>query len=152
VLPELINNNIKFELDEISSLFELYNELFHLKKSPSLLEITSMAGVLHSFYTGIEKVFLIVARQIDCSSPSGSNWHRELLNQMLCENKFRSQVISPATRDQLAAYMQFRHFFRHAYSNYLAWEEMKDLWLNLQDVWASIRNEIELFAADYGEH
>ena len=150
MLLENVRSNIAFEIDEINHLFELYNDLLQVNSSPVLLEITSMASVLHSFYTGIEKIFLIIAKQVDQNTPSGKNWHTELLNQMMLENEFRAPVISGDLRDHLASYMQFRHFYRHAYSNYLAWEEMKDLWVNIISVWAVIQREIEKWSLRQG--
>ncbi len=44
---------IKFELSEIESLFDLYKEeLFELNREPNPVELTALASVLHSFYCG----------------------------------------------------------------------------------------------------
>jgi hypothetical protein len=56
VLPDRIREDIEFELGEIDLLFELYQkELFDMEESPNLVELTALAGVLHSFYNGIDK-------------------------------------------------------------------------------------------------
>ena len=46
--------------------------------------LDSVALNLHSFYSGLERLFEI-ARHIDCSVPEGETWHRDLLDQMACE-------------------------------------------------------------------
>lgn len=41
--------------------------------------LNSLALHLHSFYNGVERVFESIARQIDPTFPSGTHWHRDLL-------------------------------------------------------------------------
>jgi hypothetical protein len=58
VLPDRIREDIEFEQGEIDSLFQLYQkELLDMEKSPNKVELIAAAGVLHSFYNGIEKTF-----------------------------------------------------------------------------------------------
>jgi hypothetical protein len=45
----------------------------------------SVALNIHSFYSGLEKIFEKVASAVDGSVPQGVNWHHELLNQMALE-------------------------------------------------------------------
>lgn len=45
----------------------------------------SVALNLHSFYNGLERIFEIIARQLDPVFPSGERWHRDLLKQMTIE-------------------------------------------------------------------
>jgi hypothetical protein len=146
VLSEKVTEKIAFELEEIGSLFELYNdELSNLKQKPTLMEITAFAGILHSFYNGIEKIFLIIAGSIDKKIPENSKWHKTLLLQMARNNDSRCLVISQKMKDQLLDYLAFRHFFRHSYSFHLEWEEMEELVKSLHDVWRNFRTEILTF-------
>jgi hypothetical protein len=65
VLAKKVIQEINFELEEIENLFDLYrNELFEIKGEPNLLELTGAASVLHSFYCGIEKMFLSIAKHL----------------------------------------------------------------------------------------
>jgi hypothetical protein len=108
---------IEFELNEIDTLLELYkNELFELNREPNLVELTALAGVLHSFYSGIERIFIIIAKNTDKKLPSDLNWHKALLLQMTKENKCRKPIISSKTKEILSEYLVFRHFYRHSYS------------------------------------
>jgi hypothetical protein len=42
--------------------------------------LDSVALNLHSFYSGLEKLFELIAKHIDHSIPEGETWHRDLLN------------------------------------------------------------------------
>ncbi len=143
---EKIVKEIKFELNEIENLLDLYrDELFELNRPPNLVELTALAGVFQSFYTGIEKIFMSVARHIDKNIPQDINWHKTLLYQMTKENEFRKAVISGDTSDELLGYLGFRHFYRHSYSFRLSWSEMEHLVGKIQQTWDRFRSEIWSF-------
>lgn len=144
--PEEIIEKIEFELEEIGLLFELYkDDLFNLKPKPNIMEIIAFGGILHSFYNGIEKIFLVIARNIDKKVPDESKWHKRLLVQMTTANESRCAVLSREMKDRLLDYLAFRHFFRHTYSFHLEWEEMEDLVKSIGDVWSSFSSEISAF-------
>ena len=146
MLPEQVIEKIEFELEEIGSLFELYkNELFDLKPKPNLMELTAFAGVLHSFYNGIEKILLVIAKNLDKKVPDDSEWHKTLLLQMTTGSESRGAVLSGEMKDILLDYLAFRHFFRHTYSFRLEWEEMEDLVIALNDVRSKFSSEISGF-------
>ena len=95
MLPDRIREDIEFELGEIDLLLEMYRkELFDFEKSPNLVELTALGGVLHSFYNGIEKILLIISKNIDKAVPSDFNWHKTLIEQMTRENKHRKAVLT----------------------------------------------------------
>jgi sugar-specific transcriptional regulator TrmB len=59
-----IQKEINFELKEIEALFSLYkNELLELEREPNLIELTAIASVFHSFYSGVEKILMVVAKK-----------------------------------------------------------------------------------------
>ncbi len=146
MLPERILEKINFELEEIEFLFELYaGELSHLKDTPNLMETTAFAAILHSFYTGIEKIFLVIARSIDKKIPDDSKWHKTLIVQMTEKNQNRPAVISEKMKTRLLDYLAFRHFFRYSYSFRLEWEELENLVISVKDTWSDFRIEISAF-------
>ena len=73
------------------------------------------ASTLHSFYNGVENIFLIIAKEFDESLPDGQKWHKKLIEQMR-KNEIRDEIISEDSLLRLSEYLLFRHFFRHAYS------------------------------------
>ena len=44
--------------------------------------LDSVALNLHSFYSGVERLFELIARHVDGALPAGETWHRDLLQQM----------------------------------------------------------------------
>lgn len=141
-----IKEEIAFELEEIECLFQLYKkELFDLEQNPNIVEITAFASVLHSFYSGIEKIFLIIAKNIDRKTPSDINWHKGLLLQMTKENEYRKPVLSEEMKNELTKYIVFRHFYRHSYSFRLDWDELQKLVKPIHQVWEKFKSEIAAF-------
>lgn len=138
---------IRFEIGLIDDLLAFYDDLLqHAQQSaPGRVEVAAFASVLHSFYNGLENIFMRVAKRIDQNVPAGEQWHRELLRQMTCSSERRSQVVSAETAELLREYMLFRHFFRHAYSSRLDWSRMEPIAQPVREVWARTKKELEEF-------
>ena len=110
-------NNLKvFRLsiqDEITKLKLLDKEKDGLlKRKPSNYLLRAGGSILHDFYTGIEKIFENVAKEIDQRVPMGEEWHSELLHQMTLDIPgLRPPVITAHTEKKLREYLGFRHLF-----------------------------------------
>jgi len=140
-------SQINLEIEQINELLEKYKELLdNVKiKDPDLVEITAIASILHSFYNGIENMFLIVAKYIDREVPDGIHWHKDLLLNMAKTHNNRDIVVSEEVKSDLAEYLAFRHYYRHSYSFHLEWNELKSLALSLTKKWSSTKREIQKF-------
>jgi hypothetical protein len=101
--------------------------------------------VLHSFYNGLENIFLSIAKGIDQKVPTGAQWHRDLLNQMAEATSGRGPVLTIETTHRLANYLAFRYFYQHSYSFLLSWEEMQKLVTELAEVWNQTKQGLQLF-------
>jgi len=111
------------------------------------LYLDSVALNLHGFYTGIERLFELIARHIDESIPSDKNWHRNLLKQMSESNKnYRPAVISKSIFCELDEFRRFRHVVRNVYSTSLAPDRMKTIMNNLPTTWKQLNDELQAFA------
>lgn len=150
MLPDTIIADIQFEISQIEKELSSYQSLFELvqKRDPDLIELTALGAVLHSFYTGFEKILYMVAKQIDKNIPGGYNWHKELLFSSSKENSQRKKIISSESYDLLLEYLSFRHFFRHAYDFNLKWSKLKNLIFNLRSIWGKLKKDILLFISD----
>ncbi|MCK4260527.1 MAG: hypothetical protein KAX49_16240 [Halanaerobiales bacterium] len=138
---------VLFEMGQIDQLFESYNQLLEKSKEyePDLIELTALASVLHSFYNGVENIFMQIAKKVDGFTPNNNHWHRNLLLQMAAEQDNRKPVISEEVKLRLADYLGFRHFYRHSYSFFLSWGEMEKLVQPLGEVWNQLRKELSDF-------
>jgi hypothetical protein len=103
--------------DEISKLALLDREKNALVKRRSSNYLVRAGGsILHDFYTGIEKIFESIAKEIDNRIPMGEEWHSELLRQMTLDIPgLRPPVITASTEKKLREYLGFRHLFRKRY-------------------------------------
>ena len=111
------------------------------------LYFDSVALNLHSFYSGIEKIFKIIAKEIDMSLPENPNWHEELLIQMsLNVHNVRPPVISNKLRDDLQDYRGFRHLIRNIYTYNVNPEKIKPLIEKLPLLLKNIKKELRLFS------
>lgn len=139
-----VKDKISFEMIEIDKLIESYSVLLDFAKiqTPGLIEVTALATVLHSFYNGIEKIFVIIGKEIDGKIPSGIKWHRDLLIQMNYSNARREWRLSNERMLSLNEYLGFRHFFRHVYSFQLSWDKLEGLSRNMISVWDQIKSEL----------
>ena len=110
-----------------------------------MVDITALGSVLHSFYNGLENIFLTLAKRIDQKVPKTTQWHLDLLNQMTKTESKRRQVLSTDMAHRLADYLGFRHFYRHSYSFFLEWDELEKLVNPLEEVCVQVKNELQVF-------
>jgi hypothetical protein len=143
-----LKQDILDSIEDIEELFSSYDVLFMCvnQRDPDSIELAALGTVLHSFYNGIEGIFLLIAKQIDGEVPNESAWHQVLMNRMTMPATKRPAVISSQAADQLASYMKFRHYFRHAYAFMLDWTRMKQLVKDLPSVWTAFKDEVTVFA------
>lgn len=146
-LAEKVAAQVTFEIEQIDRLLTVYADLLERvqQRTPDLVEVAAIASVVHSFYNGLENIFLSIAKGLDQQVPTGSQWHRDLLVQMSQQTANRGGVISTELARKLADYLGFRHFYRHSYSFFLEWEELKKLVTPLREVWAQVKEELDEF-------
>lgn len=111
--------------DEVDAIRPLLDKL--RVATPDLIELRAMGATLHAFYTGVERVLLLIAKHIDHRVPQSGHWHRDLLNQMTSSTDSRPSILSFDVSARLADFLAFRHVFRHSYSDQLRWELMQPL-------------------------
>jgi hypothetical protein len=107
----------------------------------------SVALNIHSFYSGIERIFEKISSAVDGSLSQGINWHQELLNQMAMEiPKVRPAVISEKSRELLEPYRGFRHVVRNVYTYHIVPEKMKPLAKGIRPVFKQLEKELSAFS------
>ena len=103
--------------DELSKLQILAQKLLSQKNRTKEEEIAESAALrLHNFYTGCERIFKLIASEVNGGAPHELDWHKRLLNQVALEiDEIRPAVISHQTRKDLEELLRFRHIVRNIY-------------------------------------
>lgn len=133
--------------DELSKLKILVQKLSSQKNRTEEEEIAESAALrLHNFYTGCERIFKLIASEVNGGVPHELDWHKRLLTQMALEiDEIRPAVISLQTRKDLEELLRFRHIVRNIYGFELEANRIEDL-INLTACLSpTFTNEIENF-------
>ncbi len=102
---------------------------------------------LHGFYSGLERIFELVATAVYGKKPEGEKWHQELLTQMASELPgTRPAVLSDVSSNGLDAYRGFRHVVRNVYAYKFDPMKIKTLVENLPMLFRQLKQELLAFA------
>jgi len=141
---KVLKRSIQDEINKLALLDREKNAL--VKRQPSNYLVRAGGSILHDFYTGIEKIFESIAKEIDNRIPMGEERHSELLRQMTLDIPgLRPPVITASTEKKLREYLGFRHLFRKRYGFELDWQKLKKLLLGLPQIRTHLENEIGKF-------
>jgi len=134
--------------DEMAKLRWLKEKLERLPKIDSQKEemVESAALKLHNFYTGCERIFQLIAREVNGGLPEGYDWHKRLLAQMSLDIEgIRPAVISQQTSRDLEELLAFRHIVRSIYGYELDAERVDLLVKKAVSLSPTLEMEIEKF-------
>ena len=142
-----LRKQVAVERQQLNKLVDTHRPLLEKCSTtrPDDIELSALAAMLHSFYTGIENMFKRIAVEIDGKLPSSPFWHRDLLEAMIHPAPNRQAVISDALRNRLREYLEFRHVFRQAYSFQLRWDKMETLVLECEQMLRWLEKELDAF-------
>lgn len=142
-----MREKIEFELEQLRQLLAAHSELIAAcrERVPTAIELSALAMLLHSFYTGVENIFKRIIVEGDGEPVRGEAWQRDLLDRMAVAKGARPAVISIELRDQLDDYLAFRHVFRHVYSFELSWEKLGPLIFDYPGIQAKVTAEVTAF-------
>jgi len=145
-----VSSRIRVEMDDLDQIVARARDSWHRsERVPENQDvfIDSVALNLHSFYSGLERLFEIIARNIDQSLPEGETWYRDLLSQMSEDREGqRPAVIGSDCAASLDEFRRFRHLVRSVYTMNLVPERMANLLGGLPELWATARAELLAFA------
>ncbi len=143
-VSDKLRKQIAVELQQLNHLLDVHRPLLGkcVNEAPNEIEISALAAMLHSFYTGIENIFKRIVLESGGVLPSGEAWHRELLDMMSFPVQTSPAVITTPFRDRLREYLRFRHVFRQAYSFELHWNKMTSLVLGCEETLRLLEAEL----------
>jgi len=138
---------IKEELKELNILIKSNERLIEkINITQDEDYLGTVALNLHSFYSGVERIFKQIAQVIDNSVPDQADWHRQLLRQMMISiPDIRPEVISSQTKTMLDEYCSFRHVIRNIYSINLRGDRVQELANNLNQCYQLLEEDLRRF-------
>lgn len=114
--------------------------------------LDSTALNLHGFYSGVERLLEIIARDIDNLTPTGSTWHRDLLQQMKLEIPgVRPAVLTPRSVELLEEYLGFRHIVRNLYTWDFIPKRLGELVAQVPETLTTLDRDLAKFDAFLGQ-
>ena len=99
VLARRVAREIELEMESIG---RLQSELESAPGGDDTFALRARGSILHDFYTGVERVFVRLAEEINGGVPRGDQWHRQLVRDTsIAIPDVRPAVISPELVDDL---------------------------------------------------
>jgi hypothetical protein len=146
-LDENLKTKLLFEISQIDRLIDESKPLLDLCKSktPSHIEMSAAALLLHSFYLGIENVLVLIFKGYNEKVIEGAKWHIEILDKAFISNKNRKQIFREELKESLDGYLKFRHLIRHTYSYQLEWSRMENLIKGIESAWKEVKENLNEF-------
>jgi len=135
--------------DELLKLKTLVQKLSSQRNRTKEEEVSESAALrLHNFYTGCERIFKLIASEVNGGVSHELDWHKRLLTQVALEiDGIRPAVISLQTRKDLEELLRFRHVVRNIYGFELEATRIEELIKLTSGIYPRFRKEIEKFIA-----
>ena len=135
------------ELDELKKIKERIDRVWKkYNRENDEFYLDSVALNLHDYYSSLERIFEMVANELDESIPQGASWHQEMVKQMTIKIKnVRPALISKEIEEKLDEYRGFRHIVRNVYTYNFSSEKIGRLVDELDDVNNQLVEEIKIF-------
>ena len=120
---EQLKDQCEAEFENIQAVLEELRAVIRPGKADyTVVELAAIATFLHNTYNGVENVLKRILYYRNIALKTDATWHKNLLQQAA-----DTGIISNNLHTTLSDYLSFRHFFVHAYSFTLRWEELKPL-------------------------
>jgi len=147
----LLARRIELEIEEIErtqTAIQKHWQTARKTEADQDAYLNSVAPNLHSFYSALERIFELIALELDGGALGGETWHTELLRQMSLDlPDVRPAVIQPDAATRLDEYRKFRHRIRNIYATNLDPDRMAPLVAGLPALWQAVRQQLAAFAA-----
>ncbi len=103
------------------------------------------ASFLADFYMGVERIFKIIAVELNGGTPKGEDWHKRLLLDMSINIGGRNPVISKELYGNLLKFLGFRHIVRQIYGFELDEKKLDEIASIFESVMDELIREIKKF-------
>jgi len=130
---------------ELKNIDQLLIEISECKGNNHIIR-RAKGSILHDFYNSCERIFELIAREINGGFIDSEYWHKRLLYKMTINiERLRPPVISKKLAAALDDYLSFRHLFRNIYGFELESKRLDNLIEKFEDTVDLFRKEIKEF-------
>jgi hypothetical protein len=143
-------DRIQLEIEELDQVVLVVQQHWQTAKTSDDRDayLNSVAFSLQSFYSGLERIFELVASEFDQVRLADRDWHKSLLTLMGKPlPDVRPALLEVSTAVQLEEYLRFRHVVRNIYATHLSPVKLSPLVEKLPRVWAQVKTELAFFIA-----
>lgn len=147
-LYQNLTSRIRGEVSDLEQVVLRAGQAWQLVQSrpPDQYVYVDSVALNLSFYSGLEKLFELIARHVDQNLPGGETWHRDLLQQMSQDlPTIRPAVISQDNAVIVDEFRRFRHLVRNVFTIDLVPEKMEGLMEALPNLWPTLKSELLAF-------
>ena len=146
-LDEMLARRLAAEVEaELGHLVRLGQELSLAPTESDTFSLRARGSILHDFYTGVERIFVRLAEELNGGVPRSEQWHRQILQDMTLDLRdVRPAVITTKLSAELGEFLRFRHVFRNVYGFVLEADRMRPLEEGLAGVLDRFMTEIRTF-------
>ena len=125
-------------LQEIEVAVPRHRKFFEELTAKKLVEV----------YSGIERIFERIAREVDMHTPTGNQWHNDLLQQMAERRpEQRPPVITQKTLLRLKELLDFRHKVNNIYGDELIYEKAEEHAKPIAELFTAVSEKLNRFIA-----
>ena len=144
---EMLVRRLKAEIEsELAGLEALANEMSVAPRRDDTYSLRARGSILHDFYTGMERILVRIAAELNGGVPQAEQWHRELIHNMALDvPEVRPPVIDADLARALGEYLRFRHVFRNVYGYVLEPERMRPLEERMPETLAVFSEQMTAF-------
>jgi len=116
-LDEAFARRLAAEIEsELTNLDCLEEQSASAPRTGDTFSLRARGSILHDFYSGVERVFVRIAEELNGGVPQGEQWHRQLLMDMSLEiGGVRPALVDAELARSLGEFLRFRHVFRNVY-------------------------------------
>ena len=147
----VLRADVKGQMDLIDDVFTKLTARAVDLQADDEVQLESAAYQMHNLYSAVEDLFKLIASQFENQVADVSRWHIELLQRMKQEIPgVRPALVSPETFNLLNGLRSFRHFFRHAYTAPIEFDQLQINLDKAQQVHSSLHKDVSLFLERIG--
>jgi hypothetical protein len=147
----VLRADVMGQLALIDEVYDKINERVAALQPGDDVQLESCAYQLHNYYGAVGDLFKLIAGYFENQVTDVVRWHIELLQRMRQEIPgVRPALISGETFQLLNGLRGFRHFFRHAYTAAIEFDQLRSNVVKAQQVHSLLQKDVALFLERLG--